>query len=379
MSNAVKFTDQGNISLGVNLLSTSQSYSEIEFIIKDTGIGIAADQLESIFESFVQAGDDMVKRSGGTGLGLTITKRLVEMQGGWLVVASESSKGTTFHFVLRYAHTHNSEDNNISVVLSGEDDALRGRRVLLVEDNLVNQKVTYHLLTKAGLSVEIAGDGKQAIRILENGSSYDVILLDLQMPEMDGFQVTAYLRNKLKLDIPVIAMTASVLRNEKAKCFEVGMDGYLPKPFAPEELFSNLRHFLFEDGMHKPAAQHAGYSSESYDLSYIKEMEDPAYTAEVLGIFLETTPVALSDLKKCSLAENWTEVAKAAHKLKSSVGLMQMKSILANVEKVEIYAMRKEHLDEIPRMVKHIAGQYELIRPMLEAELEEAKNEIDTI
>jgi HPt (histidine-containing phosphotransfer) domain-containing protein len=158
------------------------------------------------------------------------------------------------------------------------------------------------------------------------------------------------------------------------------MNGYLPKPFAPEELFSNLRHFLSpENGNPGPVIQPGVATSETYNLSYIKEMDDPAYTAEVLEIFLETTPVALSDLKKCSLAENWPEVAKAAHKLKSSVGLMQMKAMLTNVEKVEVFAIKNQNLNEIPQLVKHIAGQYELIRPMLEAELEEAKKEIGSL
>jgi PAS domain S-box-containing protein len=376
LSNAVKFTDQGNIKLTVNCKRNLEKGVEIEFLVEDTGIGIASDQLNSIFESFVQVGTDMVKRSGGTGLGLAITKKLVEMQGGWIIVSSDPGGGTCFRFTLQYETGAGIKDSVIPI--SGDEPGreLEGRRILLVEDNLVNQKVTYHMLTKSGMHVDIANDGKEAVQMLEQGLHTDLILLDLQMPEMDGFQVTAYIRNKLRLNMPIIAMTASVLRNEKLKCFQVGMNGYLSKPFAPEELFSHLHHFLNTNGLQHTVNHPVLITNTKYDLAYVKELEDPSYTAEVLGIFLETTPDAISDLKKHSLNENWKAVAQAAHKLKSSVGLLQMNTILTDLVKVEEYANKIENIDAIPAMVKNIASQYDLIRPMLEAEWSEARREV---
>lgn len=374
MSNAVKFTDNGSIALTVRVQREIGSLVEIEFLLEDTGIGIASDQLETIFESFVQVGEDMIKRSGGTGLGLAITKRLVEMQGGRLAVSSEKDKGTTFRFIMQYEKGEKSNDGNPLFSSAEPGHELQGRRVLLVEDNLVNQKVTWHMLTKAGMKVEIASDGKQAVELLEKGERPEMILLDLQMPEMDGFQVSAYIRNKLRLDIPIIAMTASVLRNEKLKCFQVGMNGYLPKPFAPEELFSHLNHFLNPSENRQPLVNPGLLSNTHYDLTYIKELDDPGYTAEVLNIFLTTTPQSIAELKKLSLTENWKGVSQAAHKLKSSIGLLQMNTVLADLVKVEEFANKLVHLNAIPVLIKKISSQYELTRPMLEAELEEAKN-----
>jgi CheY-like chemotaxis protein len=222
------------------------------------------------------------------------------------------------------------------------------------------------------MQVEIAADGREAVELLEKGVRPEMILLDLQMPEMDGFQVTAYIRNKLRLNTPIIAMTASVLRNEKLKCFQVGMNGYLPKPFAPEELFSHLFHFLNPSAIEHSLKNPGLPAHANYDLTFIKELDDASYTAEVLKIFLDTTPEAITELKKHSLNENWQAVAHTSHKLKSSVGLMQMNSVLTDLLKVEEYASKKENLNAIPGLVKNIASQYELIRPMLEAELNEA-------
>jgi PAS domain S-box-containing protein len=373
VSNAVKFTDKGKIALSVKLQRKLENAVDIEFILEDTGIGIAANQLDNIFESFVQVGDDMVKRSGGTGLGLAITKKLIELQGGWVVVASEEGKGTCFRFLLQFETSEALKENIIHFSAGEPVRELEGKKILLVEDNLVNQKVTWHMLTKAGMEVEIAGDGKQAVALLEKGVRPDMILLDLQMPEMDGFQATAYIRNKLRLNIPIIAMTASVLRNEKSKCFQVGMNGYLPKPFAPEELFNYIFHFLDLSDRQKLVSHPGIRSTANYDLAFIKELDDASYTAEVLSIFLETTPRSIADLKKFSLNEDWKLLAAASHKLKSSVGLLQMNTMLNELLKVEEYANKNVNLDSIPGMVKNISSQYELIRPMLEAELNDAR------
>jgi PAS domain S-box-containing protein len=381
VSNAVKFTDRGEIGLRADVVSTGAETIMLRFEVRDTGIGIPEEHLDTIFDSFVQAGDDTMRRFGGTGLGLSITKRLIELQGGRISVNSRTGEGSTFRLEISYGHALQEErvKQGSAPAETEGTEKLRGKRILLVEDNPVNQKVTYHLLQKAGLEVEIANDGKVAVELLERGHRYDLIIMDLQMQDMNGFQTTLYIRQKLKLRTPIIAMTASALRNEKEKCFEIGMDEYLTKPFVPADLFRHLHRFLAPGSGPKEVplpASPAPRFNQPYDLSFVKEMDDAEYTIEILQVFLETTPPTLEALRDDALYENWEAVFQGAHKLKSSVGVLQMNQLLEQVTEVEQSAKLRQNLGSIPGLVKNIMHQYSLIKPMLEAELAEAREEI---
>lgn len=379
LTNAVKFTSNGTISLTASLVSKTEEEILVRFMVADTGIGISKEHLESIFDNFVQAGDDVTRRFGGTGLGLSISKRLVELQGGTIGVVSEPGVGSTFSFTLTYSYAKRpARFLEVSLPESTNEASLQGKRILLVEDNLVNQKVTYHLLQKAGLYVDIAGNGKEAVEKLEAGKQYDLAIMDLQMPEMDGFQTTLYIRQKLSLPLPIIAMTASALRNERTKCFEVGMSEYLTKPFAPKELFTHLRRFLNAGNESEDTAAivEAVQEQKRYDLSYVKEMDDPEYTIEILQLFLETTPPSLEALRQFTLQEDWEEVYQTAHKLKSSLGVLQMDDLLAEVTSIEQSAKEQQKLEGIPRLLKRIVREFNLMKPMLEAELSEARKQL---
>lgn len=371
LSNAVKFTESGEITVTVNELAETEGSVEIEFIVSDTGIGISEEYINSIFESFVQAGDDMVRRYGGTGLGLAITKRLVEMQGGNITVKSSKNKGSTFRFAITYSKSNAAQEVIPFVTKQVDRSLLKGRKILLVEDNLVNQKVTEKMLSKAGLHVEIAGNGMEAIEKLEKGDQYDLVIMDLQMPEMDGFQTTVHIREKLKMNIPIIAMTASALRNERMKCKAVGMNEYIAKPFAASDLFFHLhrliidRNLINEDGVVEVTPEETLYS-----LAYLQEMDDTDYTIEVLKIFLETTPVILEEIGTNIALKNWPEVRKAAHKVRSSMGILKMKSVLEDVVKIEDLAHQQKDLDLIPVLLKQVNEKYNLTEPKLLKELE---------
>lgn len=246
LSNAVKFTEKGSVSLAVHTETTEDGKSEVVCSISDTGIGISADNLQHIFDSFVQAGNDTVRRFGGTGLGLAITKRLIELQGGSVTVESELGTGTTFHIKLPVTKSNLLVQASEGPAPQGAMDnkALRFKKVLVVEDSEVNQKIIFLMLHKAGILVDIAAHGKEAVQFLEEGRHYDLVITDLQMPEMDGFQTAQYIRTKLGMTLPIIAMTASAMRNEKAKCFQLGMNEYLTKPCAPNILFHHLKRLL---------------------------------------------------------------------------------------------------------------------------------------
>lgn len=373
LSNAVKFTEKGSVSVSIVTKANDDDSLQLYCTIEDSGIGIAEENIEDVFQSFVQAGSDMVRRFGGTGLGLAITKRLVELQGGQIFVSSELGKGTAFHFhfpVKRSTLLEKTIDD-ASIQTSIDTISLRQKRILLIEDNPVNQKVTFLMLHKAGMLVDIANHGKEAIQFLEEGRSYDLIITDLQMPEMDGFQATQHIRTQLRLQLPIIAMTASALRNEKEKCLQLGMNEYLTKPFAPNVLFYHLKRFLVAGEETESATEEMITENGSvlYNLQFLHEMEDADYTAEVLELFLQTTPAMLSELLENTKLENWGDVFRKAHSLKSGLGLLQLNRMLESVATIEQFAKTETNTEQIPSLLDNVVNQYQLVKPMLEAEL----------
>lgn len=373
LSNAFKFTEEGSIEVNVKLIDKNQDKARIYFSVSDSGIGIPPDKLSHIFETFEQAAEETTRKYGGTGLGLSITKRLVNMLGGEIEVKSELNKGTTFSFILEMPIGKRvAKEKEKTGQKRPEEKNLAGKTILVAEDNEVNQKVILHILKRAGIQTLLANNGKEAVTILEEGIRPDLIILDLQMPQMNGFQTATYIRQKLKLTTPIIAMTASALRNEKLKCFDLGMNEYLTKPFAPTDLFKHLQRFLLNDKDQQPEEKQQKTiepKEELYNLSHLMEMEDEDYFCEVLQLFLDTAPNMLEQMKEAKIHEDWDLVYKQAHKLKSSLGILQMNSLLALAASIESKAKNRQQTDKIKEELKLLTEKFELIRPMIEAEL----------
>jgi CheY-like chemotaxis protein len=242
IGNAIKFTEKGEVKVRVKMLEEDKTKVKLEFAVEDTGIGIPADKIESIFESFTQASSATTRKYGGTGLGLTITKQLIELQGGNISVTSKPGIGSTFSFCLTLKKGTVEVKAAKEASVNNVSHPFADVRILLVEDNLINQKVASYTLKKHGAEVEIANHGKEAIIMIEK-KKYDIILMDIQMPEMDGYETTQYIRNSIKESIsktPIIAMTASALMAEKTKCLQSGMNDYISKPFQANELYEKI-------------------------------------------------------------------------------------------------------------------------------------------
>jgi PAS domain S-box-containing protein len=377
ISNAIKFTAEGEINIEIKSVCQQNNEVELSFSVSDTGIGIPKEKQQSVFESFSQAETGTSRKFGGSGLGLTITKKLIELQNGSIDIKSSPGKGSTFIFLLKYpiaSHTvikqYNSKQENFS-------QALAGKRILVVEDNEANQKVIYHMLAKVGIETDLAENGKVAIKLLEDGFEYDLIIMDLQMPEMDGFETTVYLRQKLKLTIPIIAMTASALRNEKIKCIKLGMDEYLNKPFVPADLFRELRKYLLKteetiSETNQPSVY--GESKKFYSLNHLIELDDMDCLCEVLQLFIESTPVIMNEIKEAIIKKDWDEVYKKSHKLKSSIGILQMGKAMSLISKIESDAKEERNIEEIPVNFEKVEEFFLKVNPMIEAELQNALN-----
>ena len=245
LGNAIKFTDHGRIHIEAVLLKKSDNEVVLSFTIRDTGIGIPEESIPYIFDSFSQAGRDTSRRYGGTGLGLTICKQLLHLQGGDITATSVAGKGSVFTFSLPYGYREGPYQARPTVNTTHDHgDMLAGRRFLVAEDNEINQKLIDYVLRKAGGSVELANNGAEAIRYLQNGDIFDLIIMDLQMPEMDGYAATRYIRGDLHLQTPIIAMTATAMKGEHLQCLESGMNEYMTKPFEFDELYKRINSLL---------------------------------------------------------------------------------------------------------------------------------------
>jgi signal transduction histidine kinase/CheY-like chemotaxis protein len=243
--NAIKFTDKGEVQIGYRLLHEKDNLQTIEFTVTDSGIGIAADKLDTIFESFSQADHTISTNYGGTGLGLTITKKLIELQGGSIKVASKINKGTTFTFVLTFQKVNvlqykeqkkNKKQGNLN---------LDGLKVLVAEDNKINATILNKFLDKWNVQMDLAVNGSEVLEKLK-GQEYDLILMDLHMPVMGGKEATANIRNNIQAGynaIPIIALTADATTETQKIILESGFNEYITKPFNPDKLYGVLEKY----------------------------------------------------------------------------------------------------------------------------------------
>jgi len=251
VNNAVKFTAQGEVVVSVSPVARAGAQVRLCFAVRDTGIGILPAQQARLFEVFSQADGSTTRRYGGTGLGLAISKKLADLMGGEISVESAPGVGSTFTFVLPFTLDVSAAEAQLEVMPASEVAAspapstVVGARALLVEDNDINQMVAREILEGFGLVVEIAGDGRAAVELLRaNPTRCTLVLMDLQMPEMDGFEATRIIREELGLDLPIIAMTAHALADERQHCLASGMNDHVAKPIDPPTLLTVLARWL---------------------------------------------------------------------------------------------------------------------------------------
>lgn len=256
--NAIKFTNNGKIIVSVVVEKNENDNYLLHFAVKDTGIGIPQNRLDRLFKKFNQVDNSTTRRYGGTGLGLAISKQLAELMGGTMWVESEVGKGSVFHFTIQVKSDNVTENKSNNIQGIGRDfkhNHPKGKfqfdpelaikfplRILLVEDNVINQKVAVHMLSKMGYKADVVANGLEAIESLEH-ISYDVILMDVHMPEIDGLEATRRIRKKWNQNKKprIIAMTASAMKHDRDECFKAGMDDFITKPIKVEELVDVLK------------------------------------------------------------------------------------------------------------------------------------------
>ncbi|TMI70259.1 MAG: response regulator [Bacteroidetes bacterium] len=376
VSNAVKFTSKGKISVSVHLLYEDEEKVTIEFAVTDTGIGIAENKLEKIFEKFQQASSRTSRLYGGTGLGLSIVKQLVEPQGGSIKVKSKVGEGSVFSFILNFQKT-NAEVEAETEMLELNTE-IKNIKVLVVEDIALNQLLMKTLLDDFGFEQDIADNGKIAIEKLKK-KSYDIILMDLQMPEMNGFEATEYIRKTMNSKIPIIALTADVTTVDLAKCKAVGMNDYIAKPVDERLLYNKMIGLVIKPALIKADENDRVNSpverSKCIDLAYLihRTKSDPKLMMEMISLYLEQTPPLIKLMKQSLRDKDWISLYAAVHKMIPSFSMVGISADFENMaKKLQVYASAQQHAEEMPEMVLQL-------ETVCTQACNELKQELDTI
>ena len=374
IGNALKFTSKGGVDVTLSCRERNDDYCLLQILVKDSGIGIPLDKQQMIFESFTQNNVNTSRKYGGTGLGLAIVKQLVELQKGQVWVESEEGKGSTFGVMIPMRTGTPEETASVlpQQIGGGDEKVLQGLRILVAEDNLINQKVVSHTLNKQGAEVKIVGNGALAVALLKEDDNFDAILMDLQMPETDGYRATQIIRNELKKTLPIIAMTADALKGEAERCFTAGMDGYISKPFEPRDLYSEILRLvpLKQMTITKDSQTMEATNDDLIDFTYLRELSggDAGYTAEVISLFLGTMPEGLEQLERLVNAANDREaITRQAHFLKSSASVIRIRNLFSNLTKLEELARNNAGRDEMAAVMQEMMATYNQAHPLLVA------------
>jgi len=343
--NSIKFTPKGEVTIECEVAGYVQGEVIVAFVVRDTGIGIDPAYLEHIFQEFSQEDSSITRKFGGTGLGLSICRSLARLMGGEIYIESEQNKGTVSHFslFLPIGTVHDLPQRKSTAVELGRHPELHGKQVLLVEDNEYNRLLAKTFLTNAGLGVTEAAHGAEAVERVRR-QAFDLILMDVQMPVMDGFEATDVMRQQLGLATPIIALTASAINGEKQKCLAAGMNDYLTKPFYEEELLTLVHDWVL--GAHStaevnvPAAAAHSAPAPSADLYKLDILLDTArgnqkFVAMMLQTFLDGTYAALRDLGHALQVGNVQALQATAHKLRPSLVHLQIQPAVVLMDSLE--------------------------------------------
>lgn len=324
VDNAIKFTDKGRVDLCLNLVNENDKSCKIEFLVKDSGIGISEEAQHMVFERYYQVKDNMQKTKSGTGLGLNISKNLIAEMGGDIQVKSCLGKGSEFSFVLELNKDIQIAKKSEKVIdlISKNTSKLR---ILLFEDNELNKQLMLHIVRGFGFDLDVAENGKVGIDLLKK-NTYDIVVMDLDMPIMDGYAATKTIRNDMCLNIPILAMTGHRIVGEKERCLAIGMNDFILKPINKSELFekiANLTFGKFDEEMVSVLELSIGTSSNKKG-NYLKNLSNgnPAFEKEMITVFVNTIPDKMIKLQSAVQLRDSYAIQKLTHNIRGSIAIM---------------------------------------------------------
>ncbi|MGB1204235.1 MAG: response regulator [Chitinophagales bacterium] len=371
LSNAIKFTIEGEVIVKIKLILQHKEKIYISISVKDTGIGIAAEKLDLIFEKYKQADQDVMMRYGGSGLGLYIVKQLVELQGGEINVKSQQGIGSTFSVTLPFDMVEENEP--IQKVLNQQSD-LQNISVLIGEDNIMNQHIVKKMLEKWKATVDIATNGREVIQKITD-NKYDVLLTDIQMPKLNGLETIDYIRKKLKSDIPIVIMTASVFGRQH-EVMKNDISGFIQKPFDPQKLLQSVNEAIAKKKRAdeiKKLLPHKQQNAIRYDLSYLEKVSgnNRKFIQEMIQIFVTQADEIIEVLPTILEKQDFTLIARMVHKIKSSARNIGDKQMAQNCATIENLIETHKDYSHVPKLVEQFITDCQTTKMQLSERLTE--------
>ena len=334
VSNAIKFTDRGYVTISCDVLEENQNEQKVAISVSDSGIGMDPEFAKNLFQKFTQEDASITRKFGGTGLGMSITKSLVDLMGGNIAVESVKGTGTTIKVVLDFKKT------STNGMLLQPDETIQtsmlvNKKFLIVDDNEANRLVASTILEGYGVITTEAEDGKKAVKELSDGL-FDLVLMDIQMPELNGYEATKLIRETLKSKVPIIALTANAIKGEHEKCLQAGMDGYLSKPFKEEDLLKIVCEWM-DHSEGRDTGQPGIEKKQLYSLLKLEEIAkgNQEFIHKMIQLFLDQTPVAIENMKLAYQAEEFSEVKAIAHRIKPSIDTLGIRSVKNDIKDIE--------------------------------------------
>ncbi|MFT3935410.1 MAG: ATP-binding protein [Chitinophagaceae bacterium] len=353
MSNSIKFTEKGAIRITCKLKAQTHDSQLLQVTITDTGIGMDEHFMSQLFTKFSQEDDSVARKYGGTGLGMSICKKLIELMNGSIEVTSVKNCGTSISFTLPFVKGQEAdlpEKENLSF----DSSLLKGCRILLVEDNEMNRLVATTVLSHYEINFKEAVNGEEAVKLLQQ-EQFDLVLMDVQMPIMNGLEATRIIREQISKTLPIIALTANAIKGESDKCIEAGMNAYVSKPFEEAQLVRTIGSLLGKEiktNSEKQPTQPA--EDKLFDLELLHKLShgDEKFVTKVISLFIKTAPVSLSEMKKALHCKDFAKIKSVAHSMKPSIDSLGIASMKTKIREIESFPFTETPTENLHKLIE---------------------------
>ena len=353
IGNAVKFTDNGGITVDYDVQDMHEGFQALYLSVTDTGVGMDESYLKNIFNKFSQEDTSTSRKYGGSGLGMSITKELIQLMNGSIELKSKKNHGTSVHMKFLFPIGDPLKLLKEDLPIITDDHILL--EILLVEDNEFNRLVACNTLSYFNCNVTEAVNGLEAVNILKTGKNFDIILMDLQMPIMDGFESASIIRNELKIDTPIIALTANAFKSELEQCINIGMNDCVTKPFEEEKLISSIYKLtkVSAKSVNKNLEVIQDYEQKLYNLNQLQSMSrnDNTYCKKMISIFIEQSTISISQIQDAYDIKDLNTVYHVAHRIKPSIGLMGIDVLRETIRYIEKNAKECNDSAELKKQI----------------------------
>lgn len=373
-NNAIKFTEKGYVAVEISLVEDHPENCSVAFRIKDTGPGISAEMQDFIFERFFQTDGAMIKNQMGTGLGLSISKSLVEQMGGEIQLISEEGNGAEFLFTLNFGKPQtisSPQPQHTTLTFTDPKDI----KILVFEDNELNKQLLRHIISDYGFEVDLVENGLAGLQYLRQ-KSYDLILMNLDMPVMDGYHATEEIRRGLGLATPIVAMTAHTISGEKEKCLTLGMNDFLPKPIQKRQLIEMIHRFT--ESQLEEETEETETQNDGLNLGYLKSLSkgNQLFENEMIEVFIRTAPRKVQLLRQHIISGDAHQIKKLTHHLKGSLQIIGLNKVIRFLEEIDALSEFPDRKKEIHLFCDHLHEEVERYCRLLEEEVSTVNTEM---